>query len=322
MQQSLPSPRVTVIIPAYKALTTLEKAVKSVLAQTEPDWELIIIEDCSPDATGQLADRLAERDARIRVIHLPHNRGKAAAMNYATAEARGRWIALLDSDDWYAPSRLQHLLDAGEAADVTMVTDNQVLYDLKAKRKAGTALPPLGGNRRLNLDIFLRHSDPAANFDYGMLKPIFRADFIRAQKIAYYEPASIGEDHLLLLAFFASGGTGLLVDAPLYYYLQPFGTLSRQWAQEGRKRYNFELLEQINGHGIAQWRHRLTAEQLAILQRRGMGIAAMARLHQLREAVSARDIIGIIQRLRTAPWPFWRLLAMRITGKMRRLLLE
>ncbi len=312
-----PAPRVSIIIPAYKAVATLEKAVRSIIAQTEPDWELLLIDDCSPDATGALADRLAPLDARIRVIHQPANRGKPFAMNSGTAQARGRWIALLDSDDWYAPERLKTLLDAAEAADVTMVADNQVFYDGKAEAEAGLALPALKAATIIDLDGFLASSNAAANFDYGMLKPVFRADFIRAHKIEYYEPARLGEDYLILLCFFAAGGKALLLPDALYYYLQPFGTISKQWAQEGRQQYNFALLERINRYGIEQVRDRLTPVQLAVLERRGQSIAALDRWHQFRTALKQKEISGAIRLLLTAPLPFWRLIWQRVRGKIR-----
>lgn len=312
------NPRVSIIIPAYKAVDTLEKAVRSVIAQTEPDWELLIVHDCSPDATGQLADQLAPLDARIRVIHQPENRGKPMAMNTGTAAARGRWIALLDSDDWYAPARLKTLLDAGDAADVAMVADNQVLYDGKAQAAAGLALPELKAPTRLDLHAFLASSNATASFDYGMLKPVFRADFIRAHRLEYYAPARLGEDYLILLCFFAAGGTALLLPDALYYYLQPFGTISRQWAQEGRQQYNFALLEQINRYGIEQVRGRLAPDQLAVLERRGRGIAALDRLHQLRMAAQRKNLPELFRLALTAPLPFWQLLGQRLQARLRR----
>lgn len=315
----LTAPRVTVLIPAYKALETLEKAVKSIINQSEPGWELLIIDDCSPDATGALADQLALLDHRIRVIHQPQNHGKPAALNLGTEQAQGRWIALLDSDDWYAPTRLATLCDAGEAANVTMVADNQIFFDGKANNgqgaEAGMALPTLTRNIPLGIAEFLASSNASASFDYGMLKPIFRADFIKTNNLTYYEPARIGEDYLILLRFFAAGGTALLVHQSLYYYLQPFGTISRQWAQEGRGDYNFALLEKINQAGIEQTRHKLTAEQIDILQQRGAAIAALARLANLRIALKNKAIIKAVCLLCTAPLSFWRLIGQRLCKK-------
>jgi succinoglycan biosynthesis protein ExoO len=310
------SPRVSVLIPAFRAATTLEKAVRSVIAQTEPSWELVIVNDRSPDDTGAIADRMAALDTRIRVIHLAENGGKPNAMNVGTAAARGRWIALLDSDDWYDPQRLQKLLDAGEAANVSMVTDNQVFFDLGANQAAGLALPNLKAPQTLTLDDFLASTDATSSFDYGMLKPIFRTDFLTAHTIRYYEPARIGEDYLVLLHYFAAGGTALLLPDALYFYLQPFGTISKQWAQEGRTEYNFGLLEQVNQFGIDQVGSKLTAAQRATLAKRGHSIAALARLSRVRSAIRQKDIATALCQMACGPLPFWQLVWSRVTGKL------
>lgn len=313
---SLAAPRVSVLIPAFRAALTLEKAVRSVIAQTEPDWELIIVNDRSPDDTGAIADRMAALDGRIRVIHLAENGGKPNAMNVGTDAARGRWIALLDADDWFDPQRLQRLLDAGEAAKVNMVTDNQVFFDLGANQSAGLALPDLKAPRTIALDDFLASTDATSSFDYGMLKPIFRADFLKTHAIRYYEPARIGEDYLVLLNYFAAGGTALLLPDALYFYLQPFGTISKQWAQEGRTEYNFDLLERVNQFGIDQVGGKLSPAQLAILAKRGRSIGALARLSRVRGAIRQKDFAKAFGEMAGAPLPFWRLVGDRVAGKL------
>jgi succinoglycan biosynthesis protein ExoO len=309
-------PRVTVIIPAYRAMGTLVKAVQSILDQTEPNWELLIVDDCSPDGTGALADWLMSRDARIGVMHVPQNGGKPRAMNLAMQAARGRWLAVLDADDWYAPERLKTLLDAAEATDLPLVTDNQVLFDFKANQPVGTAWPMAGQTSRLTLDDFLQRSNPTAAFDVGMLKPIIRTDFLRAHALEYYAPAKVGEDYLFLLGFFVSGGTALVLDAPLYYYVQPFGSVSQEWAQAGRRRYDFSLLERINAYGMTRWQHGLNPAQLAILQKRGKAIRALAHLDRMRSWNRLRDFFRLLPHGTTFSPTFWGLITRRVHMKL------
>ena len=144
------APRVTVVTPAYNAAHCLSRAVQSVLAQSERDFEYIIVDDGSEDDTRAIATELARSDNRIRTIFLPRNGGASSARNAATDAARGRWVAVLDADDWYEPTRLQRLLDAAERADVQMIADNQVIFDAKANRRVGLAFPS-GGARRIGL---------------------------------------------------------------------------------------------------------------------------------------------------------------------------
>jgi Glycosyl transferase family 2/Carbohydrate binding domain/Leucine-rich repeats of kinetochore protein Cenp-F/LEK1 len=99
---------VTVIMPAYNAATTIAEAIESVLAQTSPDWELIVVNDGSSDATLEVATAFAARDSRIRVISQP-NGGESAARNTGLAEARYDWIVFLDADDWILPAYVERM---------------------------------------------------------------------------------------------------------------------------------------------------------------------------------------------------------------------
>lgn len=105
------SPKVSVLLPAYNASAFLARAVRSVQAQTMPDWELLIVDDASRDATARQAKALAAQDPRIRVFVLAQNGGAAAARNHALAAARGRYIAFLDADDEWLADKLAAQLD-------------------------------------------------------------------------------------------------------------------------------------------------------------------------------------------------------------------
>jgi len=98
---------VSIVTPAYRAAAFIEETIRSVQAQTYPDFEMLIVDDCSPDDTAQVVQRAADGDARIRLLRQSRNAGPAAARNRALAEARGRWIAFLDSDDLWLPRKLQ-----------------------------------------------------------------------------------------------------------------------------------------------------------------------------------------------------------------------
>src|SRR5262245_43327764 len=97
---------VTVIIPNYNAAATLSRAVRSVLTQALTDFELIIADDASTDSSWDLITEWIGRDPRIRALRNTVNAGKPIVMNRATSFARGKWLAVLDADDWYHPSRL------------------------------------------------------------------------------------------------------------------------------------------------------------------------------------------------------------------------
>ena len=112
-------PAVSVITAAHDAEATLAAAIGSVRAQTDPDWEMLIVDDASTDGTKELAAAWAARDPRIGVIARAENGGAAAARNEGIRAARGRFIAFLDADDRWRPEKLARqraFMDARGAA--------------------------------------------------------------------------------------------------------------------------------------------------------------------------------------------------------------
>ena len=101
--------KISVIVPVYKAEKYIEACVQSILSQTYDDFELILINDGSPDASGTICDALAAGDHRIRVIH-KENGGAATARNAGLDAARGDYIAFVDGDDLIHPQYLELLL--------------------------------------------------------------------------------------------------------------------------------------------------------------------------------------------------------------------
>lgn len=112
---------VSIIVPAYNAERWLPAAVRSVLAQTEQDWELVLVDDGSTDATPGLCDGYVASDARIRVEHTP-NAGVSAARNRGLKLCRGQWILFLDADDVMHPDMLRIMLDAAIRHKAEMVS--------------------------------------------------------------------------------------------------------------------------------------------------------------------------------------------------------
>ena len=104
------TPAISVIVPVYKGVRFLREALDSVRAQTFQDWECVCVDDGAKDGSGALADRLAEEDRRIRVIHQA-NGGTSVARNTALSVVRGKYVAFLDEDDIYHPRFLEVLHD-------------------------------------------------------------------------------------------------------------------------------------------------------------------------------------------------------------------
>ena len=101
---------VSIITPSYNSAKFISQTIESVLAQTYQNWEMIIVDDCSPDNSNEIIVRYKKKDARIKLIKLAKNSGPAVARNRAIKEAKGRYIAFLDADDLWKPEKLEKQL--------------------------------------------------------------------------------------------------------------------------------------------------------------------------------------------------------------------
>lgn len=99
-------PLVSVLMPAHNAQVWMSRAIRSVRDQRCGNWELLIVDDASDDGTGAMARAAANHDSRIRALSSPHRLGAAKARNMALAQAQGRFIAFLDTDDAWHPDKL------------------------------------------------------------------------------------------------------------------------------------------------------------------------------------------------------------------------
>ena len=106
--KSFPIPKVSVVIPTYDRIETLPRSLDSVINQTFPDWELIVVDDGSTDGT----DKMILRDYPAVRLHRQENGGVSSARNSGAALASGEWIAFLDSDDAWLPEKLERQLSA------------------------------------------------------------------------------------------------------------------------------------------------------------------------------------------------------------------
>lgn len=97
---------VSIVMPSYNTAKFIEETIESVLAQSYENWELILVDDCSTDNTDEVVSRFLS-DERIRYIKNDTNSGAAVSRNRALREARGKWIAFLDSDDLWEPDKLE-----------------------------------------------------------------------------------------------------------------------------------------------------------------------------------------------------------------------
>ncbi|MEW5763103.1 MAG: glycosyltransferase family A protein [Bacillota bacterium] len=216
-------PVVSVITPAYNARPYIARAVRSVLAQTFPDWELIVVDDRSTDGTYAYLQESFGEHPRVRLYRNEANRGPSFSRNFAFGEARGKWAALLDADDWWHPERLGRLLAEADAKKADAVADN-LAYVLGEESTPYTTLCAIEGvppiPRWLDPVFFIRHGE------FGVVKPLLRLEFIRAKGLAYDERVRYGEDFLFYFRLLQAGARFYFLPQTYYYYRKHSGALT------------------------------------------------------------------------------------------------
>ena len=318
--------RVSVLIPMYNSAPTIERAVRSALAQTLHDIEVLVADDASTDGGGDVVARLANADPRVRLICLGQNGGKPRAMNILVAQARGEWIAVLDADDAYHKLRLELLLDGAVRAGTDMAADNLNYID-SGITDPGSAdggfirfgFDPADGDRVLGKADMVRNASSFATFDYGILKPVIRRDFVMAHRLRYDESSRLAEDFAYLLAYMVAGGRTYLCARPLYDWTMPFGPVSRRWTTTGAGAWRYDYAPAIaaNRRLMAEMARRGEHDVVAMLQRRGRQYHAMLHYIAAQRAAAARDWAGALSGIFRHPTT-WGLLCRRIAGRLTR----
>lgn len=135
-------PMVSVIMPAYNAETYIETAIRSVQGQTMADWELLVIDDGSRDNTRQLVAKLAAEDTRIRLLPNEQNMGTARSRNRGIDLHEGRFVAFLDSDDWWHPTKLEKQLALAEATGAEILYTSYAIVDDSGEKRCPDFVVP------------------------------------------------------------------------------------------------------------------------------------------------------------------------------------
>jgi succinoglycan biosynthesis protein ExoO len=170
----------------------------------------------------------------VRLLALPRNGGPAAARNAGLAAARGEWIAVLDSDDWMAPDRLERLIAYARAEGADIVADDMLIVpDLAAAASGKRFLGEKRGRAAIDLAAFARDNQLfKGQRQSGYLKPAFRAGFLKDHALRYDSSVRIGEDFVIVAEALAAGARYAFLPEPLYHYVVRPGSISRVLRRE------------------------------------------------------------------------------------------
>ncbi len=223
------NPKISVIIPAYNVESYIAQAIDSALQQTERNLEVIVVDDASTDKT--LATIQSIQDTRLQILINPHNLGAAASRNLATESACGEWIAFLDADDWYAPERLEKLLEVIQAKpNADMISDDLYYINDGAKSPWGTLLSEsdecIDDICKIDPVYFVEKDVPVAGaFNIGLTKPMIRKDFILENEIESDATIKVCSDFWFCLNCLAAGANFFFIPQPYYFYRSRAGSL-------------------------------------------------------------------------------------------------
>lgn len=303
-------PVVSVVIPCFNTKDCAAFAINSALGQHDVPVEVIVVDDGSTDGTLDMVRREFARDERVRPFQMPRNGGPSAARNAGFKQARGEWIALLDSDDLWRENRLQRLLRHAHEAD--FIADNLMSYDAAASAETGPVYAGLS-DRFLTLTDFLLPSSPDRH-DFGYLQPLVRTDFLRKHLIAYREDVRAGEDLLLNLRIMVEGGRAYYVNDPLYIYTTPVGAISRNASPYSRSTADTRPLIAALEQFRAQFDERLTDGERRAMALRLADLRANVPIGQFHRARAKGRHGEMIKLMLTEP-SIWRKAAKRLLGR-------
>ncbi|WP_162249150.1 glycosyltransferase family 2 protein [Devosia sp. Root685] len=284
------APLISVVMANFEAGEKIVHALHSVLRQSVGDLEVIVSDDGSGDDSLAHVRRLMEIDGRIKLVTADANGGPARCRNRALDMARGRWIAVVDSDDIIHPERFERLLAAAAAYDADIVADDLLLFF-----EDGSAPRLMLGEGVERSFLVSAERWVLAGTDgtpaLGYLKPLISAARLKA--VRYDESLRIGEDFDLILRLLLEGARMLIVPEPFYLYRRHSGSISHRLsvadmeAMVGRQKALVGAFGPLDARlkaaferRIAGLQHGLSYERLvaSVKQRRlGSALALVAR---------------------------------------------
>lgn len=202
--------KVSIIVPVYKVEKYLPKCIESILAQTYANWELLLIDDGSPDDSGILCDAYAAKDLRIRVFH-KENGGVSSARNVGIVNASGVFLMFIDADDWIDARTIELCFAKSSDADLFR-------FGMQSLFKQGDA-----PSNVIRIDETLSLLDyrkllVARKTVLGVCGGLYKKSILSKNEIMFNESLAMGEDWLFNFQFLKYCNSICLVDKPLYTY--------------------------------------------------------------------------------------------------------
>lgn len=217
---------ISVIVPVYQVERDVERCIDSILAQSLRDFELLLVNDGSPDRSGELCLAAARRDERIRYFEKP-NGGLASARNFGMERARGEYLCFVDSDDFIEPDCLAFCLERARETGADVVLCGYLMENGKGVREIKSAPAILAaGNLNTRMQELKTKNliDPAWN-------KLYRRAFVE-QNVLRFPEGELYEDTDFNLRLLACKPKIALYDRCFYHYVLHMGSITRRYNPE------------------------------------------------------------------------------------------
>lgn len=216
---------ISIIMAAYNTEKTIEQAINSVLSQTYTNFELLVVNDCSTDRTAELVKSIAAKDSRVRLISNVKNSGVSYTRKHGLEEAKGSWIAILDSDDAWAPKKLEKQIDLQRRTNADLLFTGSAFMDSDGQP----------------IDWYL-HAPAEVTYRQLLKQNVLSNSSALVRKELYAKHYAIGdgmhEDFAIWLSILKKGTKAYGVDEPLLIYRIAKSSKSGNKVKAARQNWN------------------------------------------------------------------------------------
>lgn len=211
---------ISVIVPIYRVEKYLPACIDSILNQTFTDFELILVDDGSPDRCPEICDETAKRDARVRVIHQA-NQGLSAARNAGIEAARGAWLSFVDSDDYIAPQFYEKLYQTAQRTDADCVMCSVQNVDESGK-PIDSALMRVADEVKTGQEVLQKIGRDDVTPYLTAWNKLYRRKLFNTLR---YPAGRQNEDVFVFAELFCQVQRAVCVAEPLYFYRKRIGSI-------------------------------------------------------------------------------------------------
>jgi len=224
MQKEMPL--LSIIVPVYNILEYLPRCVESLTTQTYQNLEILLVDDGSTDGTGELCDRLAGEDTRIRVLH-KENGGSSSARNLGISQAKGEYLGFIDSDDYASPEMFECLYEGVRKYGVKIAQVGRDEIDIDGNLLPNICEPPveptLFGSEEFLRELLMHRGD------CSFCSKLIHRELFRNHK---FPVGKLNEDFYLLIQMLAETDGLVSLPGQLYHVFYRIGSNSRKVDKE------------------------------------------------------------------------------------------